>query len=514
MTRAQVGALGLDAARERVCARGVEEPVAHHGAEWTGRDHRLGDEAVDGAEDPGAIDAHACHDRHRRIDREMADEHGEPSQHRALEVRQQLVAPIQRRLQGLLARRRGARPLPEQSEPLIEQSGSLREAISLDASCRQLDRQRHPVELPADARHDRRVGIAEREARSARRRALEKELDRRKGLRGRRGEPGIVRRTSERFQPVDVLALDTQGLATGRQDVDLRRGREDALRQRGNRLDQMLAGIEDQQPALIAQVGEQARHRIVGLHGEPEHRADDRSYQSGVAHHAEIDEQHIAGERLDQIMSDRRRHRALADAAGANDRDEARTRQLRRDRRNVTAAADHAEQSVGEVRVRDTAGDPRPRRGALTRPRDRRDETIAASRKRRDVADAVLAVAQRLAQARDVEAQAAFLHRHVGPDPGQQLPLADDLVGAGDERNQNIERARAEFHRRAVPREPSLTRDQAEGTERYDVSRLRCRPRHGVFVVRRRPTSGARRSLRPSGPNCHGSHRLTTLHKA
>lgn len=35
---------------EYVSARGVQEPVAHHRPEGTGRHHRLGDEAVDGNE--------------------------------------------------------------------------------------------------------------------------------------------------------------------------------------------------------------------------------------------------------------------------------------------------------------------------------------------------------------------------------------------------------------------------------------------------------------------------------
>ena len=46
----QVGELGVvDADFEGVSARRVQQPVAHHRPDGTGRDHRLGDEAVDGA---------------------------------------------------------------------------------------------------------------------------------------------------------------------------------------------------------------------------------------------------------------------------------------------------------------------------------------------------------------------------------------------------------------------------------------------------------------------------------
>ena len=111
MAHGQVGELGVvDADFEGVSARRVQQPVAHHGADGTGRDHRLGDEAVDGAEDEWLIDGRARHDLQRRIEREMSDEYGEPAKHHAFQFGQEPVAPVQRGLQGLLARRRGARP--------------------------------------------------------------------------------------------------------------------------------------------------------------------------------------------------------------------------------------------------------------------------------------------------------------------------------------------------------------------------------------------------------------------
>ena len=85
-------------------------------------------------------------------------------------------------------------------------------------------------------------------------------------LDGRRGEPGIVRRTGERIQPVDVLAVDLQRLAAGRQDVDLGAAAKMLRGERRHRFDEMLAGVEDQQNPLVAQIGDQARasHRRTG----------------------------------------------------------------------------------------------------------------------------------------------------------------------------------------------------------------------------------------------------------
>ena len=60
---------------------------------------------------------------------------------------------------------------------------------------------------------------------------------------------------------------------------------------------------------------------------------------------------------------------------------------------------------------------------------DRGDEAIASPGESGDVAGAVLPIAERLAQAGHVEPQAAFLDDDVGPDPGHEIVLADDLVG-------------------------------------------------------------------------------------
>ena len=60
-----------------------------------------------------------------------------------------------------------------------------------------------------------------------------------------------------------MLALDPKSLATCRQNVDLRRRDEDLGRERCNRLDEMLASIEDQKHSPVPQIGDQARRRIV-----------------------------------------------------------------------------------------------------------------------------------------------------------------------------------------------------------------------------------------------------------
>ena len=126
MAHGQVGELGgIDADFEGVSARGVQEPVTHHCPEGMGRDHRLGDEAIDGAKNNRSVDSGAGRDFQRRIERKMSDEYGQPAKHHALRFGKQLKTPIQRRLQGLLTRRRAARSHPQQRQSLVEKRGGL-----------------------------------------------------------------------------------------------------------------------------------------------------------------------------------------------------------------------------------------------------------------------------------------------------------------------------------------------------------------------------------------------------
>jgi hypothetical protein len=57
---------------------------------------------------------------------------------------------------------------------LLEKCGGFLQAIGLNASGRQLDREWHAVEFAANTRHGRRIRIIKVQARAARFRALQK----------------------------------------------------------------------------------------------------------------------------------------------------------------------------------------------------------------------------------------------------------------------------------------------------------------------------------------------------
>src|SRR5258708_13540898 len=95
------------------------------------------------------------------------------------------------------------------------------------------------------------------------------------------------------------------------------------------------------------------------------------------------------------------------------------------------------------------------------------DEPIAPTGHGRDVAVALLAVAQRASQGGDLHLEIAFLDEDVGPDPGHQLALADQVAGPLDQRHQNVERPAAETKRPVPLQEETLVWENVEGAERH-----------------------------------------------
>ena len=125
-------------------------PAAHEQA--------LGDEAVERVE-AGAGD------RLGRLDRRAAREHREAREARLLVVAEQLVAPVDRRAQRLLAGGRVAGAGAERAERGVQALGDLGGRQQPAAGGGQLDRQRQPVDAPADLRDRGGVAVARAQTR-------------------------------------------------------------------------------------------------------------------------------------------------------------------------------------------------------------------------------------------------------------------------------------------------------------------------------------------------------------
>jgi hypothetical protein len=69
-----------------------------------------------------------------------------------------------------------------------------------------------------------------------------------------------------------------------------------------------------------------------------------------------------------------------------------------------------------------------------------------------------------------MEPQATFFDDDVGPNLGNKISLADDLVRAGDQSDQDVQGSPAQVDGGVASYQAPFARDQAERTKRDDVS--------------------------------------------
>ncbi len=185
------------------------------------------------------------------------------------------------------------------------------------------------------------------------------ELESGGGLRGPGGEqPHRLRRRrlhrrragdqlgeGERGHAPGHLAGNAERLATGRQHGQVRAAAEQGLGEVGDRLDQVLAVVEQEQLLAVADVsGEGDLRRPVG--GEPgvQGLGDRRADQLGLAERRQLDRPDPVGEILRLLPRKLQRQPGLAAAAGPGQGEEPRVAQQRRGLGQLALAADEAGQ--------------------------------------------------------------------------------------------------------------------------------------------------------------------------
>ena len=280
-----------------------------------------------------------------RLQPEAAGEHGEPAQQHLLAGLEQLEAPVERRPQGLLPGHRRAASGREQVERVVEALDDLSRSEDAHPRRRQLDRQRHPVEAVAEGGDGVRVVAAELESGCGLRGPGGEQphrLRRQRLLRGRSGDqPG----EGERGDAPGHLAGNAERLAAGRQHGQVRAAAEQSLGEARDRLDQVLAVVEQEQlPAIADVLGEGDLRRPVG--GEPgvQRLGDRRADQLGLAERRQLDRPDPVGEILPPLARKLQRQPGLAAAAGPGQGEEPRVAQQRRDLGQLALAADEAGQ--------------------------------------------------------------------------------------------------------------------------------------------------------------------------
>ena len=141
------------AGRRRTAAWSRAGGSAASGGVEVGDDERLVDQPGDEVEHRVGVEVVAAGDRLGRIDREAAGEDGQSSEQPLLLVVEQAVAPLDRRLQGLLPGERPPAPTGQEAEPVVEPGGDAFGAHHAHPGRGQLDAEREAVEPTADAGH-------------------------------------------------------------------------------------------------------------------------------------------------------------------------------------------------------------------------------------------------------------------------------------------------------------------------------------------------------------------------
>jgi hypothetical protein len=268
-------------------------------------------------------------------------------------------------------------------------------------------------------------------------------------------------------QPMDPLAFAAERLAARRQNLNARRAGEQSFDQRGHGVDDMLASVDDDQHLLASQKRDEIGDLFVLPIGQAERRGQFTAHQRRVSERTEVDETGFAdsAEPFGDSQSDGR----LADAAGADERDEASLRQLLGDRLDdFSPAKDQRDIRAGVVDPGGRVFEGRTPRGCGRRcvgDGHRRHEPIAAPRFADDVADACRAVAEQFSDAADVDAQIRFVHRRRRPRDSEQLLFAQKFARMFGEHDQKVERAAADRRQRFPPQQKSLFGKEPIGTE-------------------------------------------------
>jgi hypothetical protein len=205
-----------------VGSRGVEEPMVNRASDPRGPDQRFIDEAGEGFCNIETTGSLSTGNRDGIVQRERPNERRQAAENPLFLRGEEVVAPVEHGLEGLMPWQCAPAPLPEEPEAVVEEVGSAADAVGADPPCREFDREGNAIETAADARDDWGIGIRELKSVTAGCGALHEELH---GRRGHRvgGLYAVLRRALEGQQEVNVLALDAKGLAGRGEEMNPRR---------------------------------------------------------------------------------------------------------------------------------------------------------------------------------------------------------------------------------------------------------------------------------------------------
>ena len=171
----RLGLTGVVQVLLRVLPDGLQQPVPRLAAGRVGLHEGACHQAREQLEDVGPVDDAAGGHGFGGIEREAPGEHAQPVEHPSLGLVEQVVRPVDRGAERLVALGRAALAAREQAEALVEALGELGRREHRDPCRGELDRERHAVESSAHLRDRGGVALVDREAGPHRLRPLDEE---------------------------------------------------------------------------------------------------------------------------------------------------------------------------------------------------------------------------------------------------------------------------------------------------------------------------------------------------
>ncbi|MNR24276.1 hypothetical protein D3C85_1413460 [compost metagenome] len=124
-------------------------------------DQPFADQLIENRRRIGSVDLYIGDDVGRRFLRKRPNENRKTFQRQTLQRRQQVVAPIEHRAQGLMPWQGRPAPRPAEGKTLAQQGVRGFQAMAGNAHCRQFDRQCHAFQTLAHVGYQLRIVVVQ-----------------------------------------------------------------------------------------------------------------------------------------------------------------------------------------------------------------------------------------------------------------------------------------------------------------------------------------------------------------
>ncbi len=311
------GFAGLDQAFLRIVANGFEHAIPGLGRPFLGHEQRLVDKASQQVDHLVLLHGTAGRDGLGRLEGERASEGREPRKEGLLGLAEHVEAPVHGGAQRAVPGQRRAAAAGQQAEPIVQPRRDLVWRQGSDPRCRELDRQRDAVQSQADLPDRVGVLLGEGKSREHRAAAVDEELH---GIARGQSLERLRRSGSARFgqrhrrHGHQALAGHAERLAAGCHDAQVGAAAEELVRDVDDRVEQVLAVVQDQEHAPVGERGQQCRDRAAGRLLQLQRRYDRVADQRPIRQRAELDVPDTTGVGIDQVGPDFQREPGLSDA--------------------------------------------------------------------------------------------------------------------------------------------------------------------------------------------------------